>query len=198
MTDGVVSWTRHEFDHTKVPTKDDWGKFKEDLSEPHQHPLGRIEIMHARLDSLKNITPTIQLHVDAIRKIHADFLATKPVTLESLDALEKQNDHWLKIKLISEVLPLARKKVKANKDVRIAAQKERKKDPMRAAIIEVMVPSKRNHESFHTFMQSWGLNQINGLSVKRIDSEKYFISDENGDIETATYKRSTLQKMYSE
>ena len=87
---------------------DDWEKFKQVLSDPNLHPIGRIEIMQAHLDALENITPTMQIHVDAIRKIHVEFMETETRTLESLDALEKQNEHWLKIQLIRDTLPAAR------------------------------------------------------------------------------------------
>lgn len=196
MTDGVQSWTRHEFDNTKAPTKDDLDKFKQALSAPNLHPIGRIEIMQARLDALETITPTIQIHIDAIRKIHADFLAKNPRTLESLDALEKQNDHWLKIQLIKDVLPLARKKVKANTDARTASQKVRKKDPMREAISRLMVQPKRDHQTFEAFLCAWMIDSVDGFSVKRTD-DTYLVSDENGELSTVAYKIGSLRNLYS-
>jgi|GEM_PF-3692857 len=199
MTDGVQTWTRHEFDHTKVPNNDDWAIFKQCLSAPHMHPQGRIDLMRARLEALENITPTMQLHIDAIRKIHVDFLAKNPPTLESMDALEKQNEHWLKIQLISKVLPLARKKVKANTDARIASQKKRKKDPMRAAIIEAMSPYKCDYQTFKDFMRRWEIDHIGGLTITTTtDAKKFVVNDENGNLGEKVYsKRSSNPRLVS-
>jgi len=80
---------------TKAPTKYDLEKFKQWLSARQRHPLGRIEIMQERLDALEKITPAMQHHIDAIRKIHADFLAKNILTIDAIEALDyAQGLHW--------------------------------------------------------------------------------------------------------
>lgn len=107
MTDGIQTWVRDTFDMSKPMTADDLAKFKED----HGSPKARITAMQARLDALKNVTPEMRLHVDAIRAIYASMphALTQGVrnNAEWLE-LRHADELWAKIMILRDVMPLAR------------------------------------------------------------------------------------------
>jgi hypothetical protein len=165
-TDGVKCWTRHTFDDTVKWTNDDCEKFAEVFSAKGVSPIGSIEIMQERLAALENITPTIQLHVDAIRQIHAVFFATKPITLDSLAALDKQNEHWRSIWLIQDVLPVVRESV-AQKAKRKAVNTANSIQPRpNARTDEIKDEFKRLVKDGHTPGQARGILLGRGLASK--------------------------------
>jgi hypothetical protein len=72
------------------------------------------------------------------------------------------------------------------------------KSPMRGAILKAMKPYKKDFQAFKSFMQSWEADAINGLRLTEVnDTQSYIVSDENGDLGQKTYKRDTLEVMYS-
>jgi hypothetical protein len=181
MTDGVQRWTRYEFDSAVKWTKDDCEKFMQALSA--QAPQTRIAVMQARLTELKSVAPTVQFHIDAIRKIHAEFLAINPPTLESLEALDRQNEHWLRIQLIQSVLPAARESVakKAKrKAVNAANAKAARPNARTVDHDEIAAEFKRLLKIGHTAREARGLLFARGLASRstifRATKRKVFTS----------------------
>jgi|GEM_PF-4089948 len=105
VTDGIWRWVRATFDCTVRWTPDDEKKFIDGMS--HLSPNARIAAMKANLDGLQNVTPPIKMHADAIRGIHADFKKSGS-TYEGLQNLQKADALWEKIRLLRDVIPLAR------------------------------------------------------------------------------------------
>ena len=68
--------------------------------------------MQARLDALgTDLTDPIKLHVDAIRRIHAQVPRTPSgaPTHEELNLLHEADHLWLKIMVLRDLVPLAKK-----------------------------------------------------------------------------------------
>lgn len=123
VTDGVKTWTEHTFDNTVPWTNDDCAKFLGGTER--LGPYERIEDMRAMLSTLPTDNNLITMHADAIRAIHAEVTAP-PIgfTRERLDRLDQASEHWSKIMVIRNVMPLARQGARASK-----AQSDRAKGP---------------------------------------------------------------------
>lgn len=104
-----------------------------------------------------------------------------------------------------EAYPMARARKK-----QLTANKENSQKPRRNArsefkerIIAHMRQSKRNHESFDTFIQTWKREPLDGLRLTTLGKaptvakERYQVSDEDAEVEKVQeYPRSTLQRNY--
>lgn len=105
MTDGLQNWIQHTFDNTVEWTTDDEKMFV-DVSI-NLTPNTRITSMQARLDSLKNITPAIKVHADAIRAIHDGLDNHFSINYEGMIGLQRADELWAKIVLLRDLLPKA-------------------------------------------------------------------------------------------
>lgn len=71
--------------------------------------------------------------------------------------------------------------------------------PFKKAVIAAMRPYKRGDQTFQSFMATWQLGHINGLTVRTFDhKENFVITDEDGDLGKSTYSWGSLQVMYSQ
>jgi hypothetical protein len=112
VSDGIQSWTERNFDNTKKPTPDD-ERALEAMLCAMPGPMERIDVMRSNLANLSDIDSYMQVHIDAIRKIHTQV--TSPPHLfnrEGLFLLDRADDHWLKISLLRHVIPTAKKGAK--------------------------------------------------------------------------------------
>lgn len=107
-SDGMFEWETYRIDNTKEQTEADWRVFLNTVDATN--PFARIEQMEAALAELKNITPAMQVQIDAIRAIHAKVQAP-PVgfTRERLLMLDQADAHWEKLLLLRDAIPMARK-----------------------------------------------------------------------------------------
>lgn len=198
VSDGIQTWVQHTYDNTVPWTKDDTAKFIEghDRLGPHE----RIEDMQAMLATLPTDNPAITLHADAIRAIHREVQAP-PVGFnrERLAELDRASEHWGKILIIRDVMPVARKGQASLDQSRQASLQPRAKKPFTQAVRNAMGEGKKDNQDFKTFMQMWRLGHINGLTIKAIESgDRYIITDEDGDLGNKAYGWGTLEKMYSQ
>lgn len=114
VTDGIQVWTRYNFDFTKTATQDDLKAFEKSFSQGG--PLSRIESMEEKLTKLENVTPSMQLHIDAIRVVHAKVQEPPfGFTRERLLMLDQADSHWLKIMMLRDIIPAAQKGAKYSK-----------------------------------------------------------------------------------
>ena len=132
VTDGLMPRLVHEFDHSVMMTEDDAKAFE--LVTFALAPQARMQDMEARLDSLENPSPDIQMHVERIRAIHAVLRQGKgggeSLNLKELETLAETELLWKNIVVLSCWVPLA-KESKNNKELakkfkEIAANKEGK------------------------------------------------------------------------
>lgn len=106
MTDGILAWPQDRFDNTVGEWTDgDIDKFQASLGA--SAPLERIASMRERLDSLKDVTPMIKMHADAIRAIHAGLDNHHGVTIAESRMLDEAERLWEKIVTLRDVMPKA-------------------------------------------------------------------------------------------
>lgn len=87
-------------------------------------PKDWIEALEEKLGRLENVTPAIQLHVDAIRAIHAQIPSTSG--REQTWLLTQAQQHWTDIMLLRNVMPKARQAKKREKQLTEFAAKGNK------------------------------------------------------------------------
>ncbi|WP_146039334.1 MULTISPECIES: hypothetical protein [unclassified Variovorax] len=127
MTDGIRVRTAWEFD-TERATREDWRQLANVWNDG---PKEWIEALEANLAGVKQVTPAIQLRIDAIRAILAG-LPTSPVNLnrEQMQQLTDALQHWTEIMVLRDVMPKARqakKRAKQLTEFAVKGNKARKK-----------------------------------------------------------------------
>ncbi|PNG56332.1 hypothetical protein WDL1CHR_00879 [Variovorax sp. WDL1] len=127
VTDGIRVRTAWEFD-TERATREDWRQLANVWNDG---PKEWIEALEANLAGVKQVTPAIQLRIDAIRAILAG-LPTSPVNLnrEQMQQLTDALQHWTEIMVLRDVMPKARqakKRAKQLTEFAVKGNKARKK-----------------------------------------------------------------------
>jgi hypothetical protein len=105
VTDGLITQGENCFDATKPMTEADLAAFKAMLSAAT--PGERVRRRLAQLDALKDITPAIQLRIDAIRKVYGRLGRTEHKSREELDLLREADRHRRDILLLRDLVPKA-------------------------------------------------------------------------------------------
>lgn len=106
-------------------TDDDIDKFQ--VSFATGSPNARITTMQARLDNLKDVTPIIKMHVDAIRAIHAGMNNHHSATWAELERLNAAEILWEKIIILRDVMPKANMGARHSKEQSEKAKRPRGK-----------------------------------------------------------------------
>jgi hypothetical protein len=179
VTDGILTFTKLTFDNTVPWTPDDCERFKTMLDAAA--PRARIKAMQAKLESVTDTNPAIQMMADEIRAIHANVKSHHSLTREDLDELGRTEQLWQRILIVRDVIPLARTGGKVKKGASLGHEavhgSEAKKNDRWAKYKRDCLSVAREHPN-------WGLESIrkevaemNGVSLKTISRYTSDLSD---------------------
>jgi len=114
VTDGIVTWTRKHFDMTKPFTPADQAEMVKMLMAGA--PAARLESLARRIEAVADHPDTtIQMHVASIRE-SLDALSSlrsgRTATRDEMDRLNQADQQWIKVLILRDAIPLARRGAK--------------------------------------------------------------------------------------
>jgi len=118
-------------------------------------------------------------------------------TLRLLASIEERDLAALDAERERHVLTLARLARRRHLHAISTRPRQSRRPALLDLIDDAMRPMKTEGVQFNTMIQRWKREALDGLRLQVLPCSRYEIIDENGDAGSITYKRSTLQKLYS-